>query len=259
MTALFHVALGSALVGVLLGAVSRRGAIALAGTVATVVAALALLAHLAARWVTSGWAPLASLHESLAVLAFFALATGTYFSLWEERPLLGVAGSLLATLALSYASLLDPASTPLVPALRSNWLLVHVTTCLAAYAGLGISFLAAAAYLWRSRVRGAPPEGLARLEGAALRAVLFAYPLLTIGIGTGAVWANSAWGSYWGWDPKETWSLVTWLLYGLYLHARFRRGWRGEPSAWLLVAAFAAMVFTYFGAGALLRGLHSYA
>lgn len=259
MTALYHISTGSSLVGVLAYAISRRGAAAKFGCAAIAAAAATLMGYLIDRWSHSGRAPLSNLHESLLVFAFFALAAGAVFSGLRRHHLLGGLGALFATLALGYASTLDPQAGPLVPALRSNWLLIHVTTCMAAYAGLALSFGAAATYLVRAHLLQTPAERLSGTEQAAARAVVFAFPLLTIGIVTGAVWANAAWGSYWGWDPKETWSLVTWLVYGVYLHARLMRGWQGKRAAWLLVLAFAAVAFTYFGVAYLMKGLHSYA
>ncbi|MBI2930249.1 MAG: c-type cytochrome biogenesis protein CcsB [Planctomycetes bacterium] len=96
------------------------------------------------------------------------------------------------------------------------------------------------------------------LDRGVYRSITFGFPLLGLGIITGAVWANEAWGRYWGWDPKETWSLITWLVYFLYLHFRFMRGWIGPRSSWFAVAGFFAVVFTFFGVSYLLPGLHSY-
>jgi cytochrome c-type biogenesis protein CcsB len=100
-----------------------------------------------------------------------------------------------------------------------------------------------------------PPKVLDELS---YKAVAVGFPLLTLGILTGAAWANYAWGTYWSWDPKETWSLITWFVYAAYLHARFTAGWKGRPLAWVAVAGFAAVIFTYWGVNFVLSGLHSY-
>ncbi len=101
-----------------------------------------------------------------------------------------------------------------------------------------------------------PPQKV--LDELSYKAVAVGFPLLTLGILTGAAWANYAWGTYWSWDPKETWSLITWFVYAAYLHARFTAGWRGNPLAWLSVAGFGAVIFTYWGVNFVLSGLHSY-
>jgi cytochrome c-type biogenesis protein CcsB len=97
------------------------------------------------------------------------------------------------------------------------------------------------------------------LDDLSYKTVMVGFPLLTLGIVTGAAWANYAWGTYWSWDPKETWSLITWLIYAAYLHARFTAGWRGKKTAILSVIGFAAVIFTYIGVNFVLSGLHSYA
>ena len=91
------------------------------------------------------------------------------------------------------------------------------------------------------------------------KTISFGFLFLTVGIITGAVWANSAWGTYWSWDPKETWSLITWFIYAIYLHCRYMRGWSGKKAAWISVIGFASVIFTYIGVNFLLSGLHSYA
>jgi cytochrome c-type biogenesis protein CcsB len=97
------------------------------------------------------------------------------------------------------------------------------------------------------------------LDEVNYKSIAVGFPLLSLGIITGAAWANYAWGTYWSWDPKETWSLITWFIYAAYLHARLTRGWQGRRAAWLSIIGFSAVVFTYFGVNFLLSGLHSYA
>src|SRR6185436_1727267 len=153
--------------------------------------------------------------------------------------------------------------TPLVPALQANRILgIHVTTMILAYSALSISFGSAVLYL----VQGSPAtKRFERLPDSETLgeigywSVLVGFPLLTLGIALGAYWANSAWGRYWGWDPKETAALLTWFVYAGYLHARVLRGWEGNRSAWLLVGAFGAVLFTYFAVNFVFSGLHSYA
>jgi cytochrome c-type biogenesis protein CcsB len=150
------------------------------------------------------------------------------------------------------------AALPLVPALQNNLLLtVHVAVAIVAYGAFTVSSAAAALYLIQ-------PEGgrpnlpkPAYLEEISYRSVIIGFPFLTMVIVLGAVWAEQAWGTYWSWDPKETASLVTWLIYGAYLHARVVRGWRGRRAAWLLMLGFGAILLTFFG-NLFFGGLHSY-
>jgi len=145
---------------------------------------------------------------------------------------------------------------PLMPALRSNWLTVHVFTCFLGYGGFAVAALASLGYLVTPRRR---PELMMAFDTATAKTISFGFLFLTAGIITGAVWANSAWGTYWSWDPKETWSLITWFVYAVFLHCRYMRGWKGTRAAWISVAGFASVIFTYFGVNYLLSGLHSYA
>ncbi len=167
----------------------------------------------------------------------------------------------LALLALAYASLspeVDRSIRPLIPALKSNWLVVHVMTCFLSYAAFAFSFVSAILFLTRSDARKSVLPPKATLDEMIYRGVLAGMPLLTIGIITGAFWAHFAWGSYWSWDPKETWSLITWIIYALFLHARLIRGWKGKKSAVLSIVGFLAVIFTFLGVNFILSGLHSY-
>ena len=145
---------------------------------------------------------------------------------------------------------------PLVPALQSNWLHIHVITCFLAYAAFAVSFIAGLLYLvkWKGVI---PPRET--LDEINYRSIIVGFPMLSAGILTGAVWAHYAWGTYWGWDPKETWSLITWIVYALYLHARLVRGWKGKRIALVSIIGFLSVIFTYFGVNFILSGLHSYA
>lgn len=238
----------------------------------TVVAAVVVTtAGLLLRWVESyqmgiGHAPLSNLYESLV---FFAWTAGIVYLFMEfkyKSPLIGAFVTPIAFLAMAYASMSPNISDriqPLVPALKSNWLIAHVATCFFGYAAFAIAFGISIMYLIKV---GKPDENkgivshipkLSVLDELTHQMVLFGFLFLTAGIITGAVWANSAWGSYWSWDPKETWSLITWFIYATLLHARLMRGWQGKQIAYLSLLGFAAVLFTYFGVN-LLPGLHSY-
>jgi cytochrome c-type biogenesis protein CcsB len=222
------------------------------------------------RWIESyqmgiGHAPLSNLYESLVFFSW-AIGLALLFARYRFRAdivvLLGLPILFLlmgSIFILVDRQIIDSQIRPLIPALQSNWLVMHVVTCFLGYAGFAVSFLAAILLLI---VGGS--EALQRyftdikiLDDIIYRSVLVGQPMLTLGIITGAIWADYAWGSYWSWDPKETWSLITWLVYSAFLHARLTRGWSGNRTAVLSVVGFGAVMFTYFGVN-YLPGLHSY-
>jgi cytochrome c-type biogenesis protein CcsB len=206
-------------------------------------------------------APLSNFYESLVFFSWCVACLTLLFLNRYHEDFLGVAGGLLASLILAYASLgVDSRIRPLMPALKSNWLLVHVITCFFGYAAFGIAFGAALFYLVQAYTRRAQSSAPAHalLDRLIYRAAVIGFIFLTLGILTGAVWAETAWGHYWSWDPKETASLITWFIYAALLHARLVQGWQGRPIAWLAVVGFGAVLFTYLGVSFLLPGLHSY-
>ncbi len=179
---------------------------------------------------------------------------------------MGAFATPLMFLAMAYASLSPNISDriqPLIPALKSNWLIAHVIACFIGYAGFALAFGLSIMYMLKLRDPGDSGGLLSRFPKPGIidelthQMVMFGFLFLTIGIITGAVWANSAWGRYWGWDPKETWSLITWFVYATLLHARMMRGWHGKRIAFLSILGFAAVMVTYFGVN-YLPGLHSY-
>jgi ABC-type transport system involved in cytochrome c biogenesis permease subunit len=214
------------------------------------------------RWAEAGRAPFSNMYESLVLFAWAVVAV--YLGIVVGRATsrgaasgaaayswLAAAAALLAALTLAYASTYhDSAIKPLMPALRSNWLTFHVLSCFLGYGAFAVGAAASIGYLI---------TGKDAFDDATARTISFGFLFLTVGIIAGAVWANSAWGTYWSWDPKETWSLITWLIYAVFLHCRFLRGWKGKRAAWISVLGFASVIFTYFGVNYLLSGLHSYA
>ena len=246
----------------------------IAGRLATWTAIIGLAGNTAGillRWVESyqlgiGHAPLSNLYESLIFFAWTIAVIYLFIERKYENRIIGAFAAPLAFLALAYASLSPNISDriqPLMPALKSNWLIAHVMTCFVGYAGFAIAFGISIMYLFKQRDREGKiilldrfPE-LNVLDELTHQLVMFGFLFLSIGIITGAVWANSAWGRYWGWDPKETWSLITWFVYATLLHARMMRGWKGRKIAYLSIAGFAAVLITYFGVN-YLPGLHSY-
>ena len=301
------------------------------GVMATWVALIGLIGNTAGillRWVESyqlgiGHAPFSNLYESLV---FFAWTIMLIYLVIERRignRIIGAFVTPIACLAMAYASLKPGISStiqPLIPALKSNWLIAHVIACFIGYAAFAIAFGVSAMYLmkrgrdedqanwmvfakpvilfaflalfsrvllvrdWISALVIAIPGCLIFyalvwlagrlpadtkerllslfpeprvLDDLNYQLIMFGFLFLSVGIITGAVWANSAWGRYWGWDPKETWSLITWFIYATLLHAKMMRGWRGRRIAFMSLIGFAAVLFTYFGVN-LLPGLHSY-
>ena len=248
----------------------------LSGRVATYLLWIGLGAHTFAiilRWIESyqmgmGHAPLSDLYESLV---FFAWAITLLYLVveWQTKNrTLGAFVTPLAFLAMAYASFSPGISSqirPLVPALKSNWLISHVITCFFGYAAFGISFGFSVMYLLKRLdnegknnilLKLIPSPGI--LDDLNHQMTVIGFIMLTLGIITGSVWAQSAWGRYWGWDPKETASLITWLVYASALHSRMVIGWRGKKTAILCIIGFFCVLFTYFGVN-FLAGLHSYA
>jgi cytochrome c-type biogenesis protein CcsB len=205
-------------------------------------------------------APLANFYESLIFFAWCLPALGLLAFRRYLKGYLGALVALLSTLLLAYASLgdVDSRIKPLMPALKSNWLLIHVVTAFLGYAAFALAFGGAILYLLQERRPRPSLPPLPALDVLIYRTTVMGFLLLTLGIATGAVWAETAWGRYWSWDPKETWSLITWLIYAALLHARLVKGWHGRRIAWLAVLGFVAVLFTYLGVSFLLSGLHSY-
>lgn len=243
------------------------------GRSATVMAFIAIFANtmiLVTRTIESGHAPFSNLYESMV---FFVWATAIGYLILEFRYKTKVIGSVIMTLA--FLSMFSASLLPyryqsiekLNPALQSIWLEIHVFTTFIGYAAFAIAFGLSIIYLikeWfakkgESNVLIDVFPKTAMLDEISYKSIMWGFPFLTAGIITGAYWANNAWGTYWSWDPKETWSLITWFIYAAYLHARVTRDWRGKRAAWLSVIGFLAVIFLYWGVSFVLPGLHAYA
>ncbi|MBN2123027.1 MAG: c-type cytochrome biogenesis protein CcsB [Deltaproteobacteria bacterium] len=247
------------------------------GRLGTWVTALGLLGQsfaLVLRWVESyrleiGHAPLSNLYESLIFFAWTIVVLYLITEWKTKNRSIGAFVTPLAFLAMAYASYSPNITSriqPLVPALKSNWLIAHVITCFFGYAAFGLAFGLSIMYLLKRMDRPEKRGPFLKIIPAPLilddlnyQMIVMGFLLLTLGIITGSVWAHSAWGSYWSWDPKETWSLITWLVYAALLHSRMIRGWRGKRLALMSIIGFACVLFTYFGVNYILAGLHSYA
>ena len=249
------------------------------------------------RWVESGYFPLSNLYESLLFftwgITFIALLLESLTSL----TLLGAIITPLSMFIVGFATLSLPdgmqKAAPLVPALKSNWLMMHVSIMMFSYSTLIIGSLLSIVFLILTRGRQVNLKGssvgnisiqdtrtseiselqsqnsydgilqkklnlLESLDNLSYRIIGLGFPLLTIGIIAGAVWANEAWGSYWSWDPKETWALITWLVFAAYLHTRITKSWQGKGPAVLASVGFIVVWICYLGVNFLGKGLHSY-
>ena len=270
-----------------------------------------LFCLLSLRWLNYGYFPLSNLYESLLFLAWGITFTSAVLEQKTRTSILGAISAPISLFVVGFAGLSLPESmqapSPLVPALKSNWLMMHVTVMMLSYASLivgsllGILFLiltfgrndnislqgnsygnassksallSTAFYkeevseeyfnlLLEENTAAVPiPNNrlnlLESLDNLSYRTISFGFPLLTIGIIAGAVWANEAWGSYWSWDPKETWALITWLVFASYLHARITKSWQGKRPAIIASVGFVVVWICYLGVNFLGKGLHTY-
>ena len=223
------------------------------------VALLAMTVALILRTVVTGHAPFSNQYEFACAVAWGITAAFVYFERKYRVRALSLIVLPLVVTALLYAFAQGSETSPLMPALQNRLLLtLHVITAVIAYGAAAVSSAAAILYLLKPhlKIKGLPGSEL--LDEIGYRGIVICFPMLTIMIILGAIWADIAWGRYWSWDPKETAALVTWLIYGAYLHARVVRDWRGNKAAWLLILGFAAVVFTFLG-NHFFGGLHSYA
>ena len=249
----------------------RSDKVGLFATWFTVVALVVQTAGLGLRWVESyqmgiGHAPLSNMYESVVFFAWSIVILYLGIEWKFKTRTIGAFALPLAFLAMAYGSFapINKGINPLVPALQSNWLLAHVITCFVGYAAFAIAAALGIMYLIKSYSGTDSENGsksllpsLKVIDDIIHKSMIFGFIWLSAGIITGAIWANSAWGTYWSWDPKETWSLITWFVYATLLHARLMRGWHGKRIAFLSMIGFASVLFTYFGVN-LLPGLHSY-
>ncbi|GAA1398947.1 c-type cytochrome biogenesis protein CcsB [Luteococcus peritonei] len=217
-----------------------------------------LTASLVLRWIVVKHAPYANQYEFACSFAWGMLAVFVYFEARHHARSLGLALLPMTLAMLLYAETRSAEVAPLVPALQHPLMLTtHVLFAVLGYGAAAVASAAGILYLIKPRVKWAAIPSLDRIDELGYRAVVFAFPLLTVMNIQGAIWANIAWGRYWSWDPKETAALMTWLIYGAYIHARVTKDWRGSRSAWLLILGFVAVLFTFFG-NHWFGGLHSY-
>jgi len=257
---------------------------------------LCLTAQLVLRWLDSGHFPISNLYESLCFLAWGCTLTQLLVERSWPSPLVPAAATPMALGCVAFASFALPdtlqEASPLVPALRSSWLVMHVSVIMLSYAALLVGSLLSMAVLFTDRgnvlelrsssigsggfrqaqlasVGADGPSAQVELSSVAMpiaeqldslsyRTITVGFLLLSVGLVSGAVWANEAWGSWWSWDPKETWALICWLVYAAYLHTRLIRGWQGRKPAFVAVAGLVVIAVCYIGVNLLGIGLHSY-
>ncbi len=224
-------------------------------------------ANLVARYLAVGHTPITNMHEAVSFFAW-SITWGFLAFRWRYRVNnFGTFVSVLVTILIAIAAISSQEVTPLPPALQSHWLPVHASIALIADAFLAMGFCGGIMYLLqeneiKSRRFGIFYERLPSLEALDNlnhHCLTVGFPLLTLGIITGSIWAKQAWGTYWQWDPKETWSLITWFIYAALLHFRFTLGWRRRRAAIISIIGFGAALFTLWGVSYLLGGVHSYA
>nr|SCW22941.1 Cytochrome c biogenesis protein ccs1 [Nemalion sp. H.1444] len=262
---------------------------------------------LGSRWITNNYFPLSNLYESLIFLTWCLSFAQIVIEQQIKSSLVGAISTPVEVFIIAFASLSLPSemqqASPLVPALHSNWLMMHVTVMMLSYAFLMIGSLISILFLIITHGRSVTLKGsstgyvirdsklldstinetyaennfngnqgsnyanktmmprmslLESLDNLSYRVIGLGFPLLTIGIISGAVWANEAWGSYWSWDPKETWALITWLIFASYLHSRLTKSWQGKKPAVIASLGFLIVWICYLGVNFLGQGLHSY-
>nr|P31564.1 RecName: Full=Cytochrome c biogenesis protein CcsA [Galdieria sulphuraria]pir/S25309/ cytochrome c-type synthesis protein homolog - red alga (Cyanidium caldarium) chloroplast [Cyanidium caldarium]AAB50634.1 hypothetical 35 kda protein [Cyanidium caldarium]WDA99508.1 cytochrome c biogenesis protein [Galdieria yellowstonensis]CAA40439.1 ORF 921 [Cyanidium caldarium] len=241
---------------------------------------------LAYRWLKYSYFPLSNLYESLLFLSWSLTTIQLILEFKFKHKLIGAIASPISTLTLAFSSFFLPKYmqevSPLIPALKSNWLLMHVSVILISYAMLLIGSLLSILFLLLSRnnklnytknnnlttasnsndtliLKNEDKLNLLNtIDNLSYRIIGLGFPFLTIGIISGAVWANEAWGSYWSWDPKETWALITWIIFAIYLHTRINKSWQGKKSAIVAGFGFVVVWICYLGVNFLGKGLHSY-
>jgi len=267
----------------------------------TLLTTLCLSSSLITRWIINQYFPLSNLYESLIFLAWSILFIGIIIEYKSKSKIVNAITIPAALLIIAFTSISIPSSmkiaTPLVPALRSNWLMMHVTMMMVSYSILIVGSLLSVLFLIISYGKKIKIQGnsnnnqltilleyktnysqdilidknrnnflykfkqinlLESIDNLSYRIIGLGFPLLTIGIISGAVWANEAWGTYWSWDPKETWALITWIIFAVYLHSRLNQSWQGRKPAILASLGFIIVWICYLGVNFLGKGLHSY-
>ena len=226
---------------------------------ALVAGMLVQTAYIVVRGVKAGRVPLANQFEFANAFAWGVAVIGIFFKLRGRKTMdwMITLSAPCAFLLISYAALQPREITELMPALRSVWFTAHIGTAVFSYASFAIA--AAIGIRWLALEKKESDKHLRELDGLAYKLVSFGFLMLTIVILTGCIWAEQAWSTFWTWDPKEVWALITWIVYAIFLHQRIRMNWRGRRMAIFAIVAFVFVIFTFVGVNTLMSGLHSYA
>ena len=224
-----------------------------------------MLVQLIIRTSQTGRLPVNSVYEFLLLFSFVLLAFSVF---WLIKIKLNVVASFIlavATVLLGVSFALSDAAAPLMPALQSRWRVIHVLTAIIAYAAFAVEFGLAIFYVITiprkvpaTSLSSEKAERAAFLEKLMFNSVVVGFIFLTLLIVTGSIWAEDAWGAWWSWDPKETWALITWSIYAVYMHLYSKPAWRGHKGCYLSIIGFACVLFTLLGVSFLMGGLHSY-
>nr|QUE29915.1 CcsA [Erythrocladia irregularis] len=269
----------------------------LIGQTGVIIANISIALILSCRWWNEGYFPLSNLYESLLFLSWALTTVQLILEYRIKNQIIGAVTTPVSMFIIAFASISLPnemqKAAPLVPALKSNWLMMHVSIMIISYATLILGSLLSILFLIITKGREVNLKGsslgskvqpekmteiqsinqdatinlndvykqvnlLESIDNLSYRTIGLGFPLLTIGIIAGAVWANEAWGTYWSWDPKETWALITWLIFAAYLHTRINKAWKGKKPAILASVGFVVVWVCYLGVNFLGKGLHSY-
>nr|YP_009399670.1 cytochrome c biogenesis protein ccs1 [Digenea simplex]ARW69489.1 cytochrome c biogenesis protein ccs1 [Digenea simplex] len=303
---LINIAFGLLLIGLLIHwlnlIINQYHTLSHVSRILTIIVNITLVITLASRWAHYKYFPLSNLYESLIFLAWSLTSAQIFIEQKTQNKLVGAIIYPLSLLIIAFGSLCLPSdmriAVPLVPALRSNWLMMHVTVMMVSYSTLIIGSLLSILFLVLSSGKQVNIQGnsynnskkvllkynknqlsvsinekiypdnryqsrsklslLEAIDNLSYRTIGFGFPLLTIGIISGAVWANEAWGTYWSWDPKETWALITWIIFAIYLHTRINKNSKGKTPAIIASLGFVIIWICYLGVNFLGKGLHSY-
>jgi cytochrome c-type biogenesis protein CcsB len=224
----------------------------------TVINLLFLTLTIVFRTIQTGYGPFSNMYEFAIAFSWGIILMGIIFQLRFKTTTATNAGMIIAVLLTIFALVKYTSPSSLVPALQQSVLLsVHVATAVIAYGSFAIGFGASVLFLVQDKMKSQWLPDLDTVDSMNYFSVIIGFPFLTLTIVLGALWADIAWGRYWAWDPKETASLVTWLIFALYIHVRIMRGWRGTRSAILIILGFVAILLTFFG-NYFFSGLHAY-
>ena len=215
------------------------------------------------RFVEAGRLPLTSQYEFAASFSWGIVFSYLVLEWKYKLKVLGLFAMPIILLVTFYTIMQSSEIKPLMPSLQSNWLIFHVGTAVFSYGAFAIACAVSVMYIIKENLKRDSftqqnlPH-LDKLDQVSYRAIAFGFFMLTLVIATGAIWAERAWGRYWRWDPKETWSFITWVIYAIYLHVRMNRSWKNKKAAWYAIIGFGAIIFTYIGVNTFMVGYHSY-